>query len=60
MTTRKPKPTLPSLIELPAERLQLATVMVDQKAPVRCGHTSGATELPAIKSLPRRGKVTLH
>jgi hypothetical protein len=56
MTTRKPKPTLPSMIELPAEQLQLATVTVEQKAPA----PSGARELPVGRSLPRPSKVTLH
>jgi hypothetical protein len=60
MTTRKPKPDLPAMIELPAERLQLATVTVDQKTPARGGRTSAATEFPATRSLPGRGKVTLH
>jgi hypothetical protein len=60
MTTRKPKPTLSSMIELPAERLQLATVTVDQKTPARAGRTCETTEIPAARSLPRRGKVTLH
>jgi hypothetical protein len=60
MTTRKPKPTLPSMIEWPAERLQLAIVTVDQKTPARAGRTCATTEIPATRSLPRRGKVTLH
>ncbi len=58
MTTRKPKPTLPSMIELPAEQLQLATVTVEQKAPAPSG--SRARELPVSRSLPRPSKVTLH
>jgi hypothetical protein len=60
MTTRKPKPTSPSLIEWPAEQLQLAIVTVDQKTPARAGRTCEATEIPATRSLPRRGKITLH
>jgi hypothetical protein len=60
MITRKPKPTLSSLIELPAERLQLATVTIDQKTTARGGRTSEATDLPATRSLPSRRKVTLH
>jgi hypothetical protein len=60
MTTRKPKPTLESMIELPAEQLQLATVTVEQKAPARGGQSRQATELALAPSLPRRGKITLH
>ena len=60
MTKRKSKPTFPSMIELPlpAERLQLATVTVEQKASARDGHSAPLTELPV--ALPRRGKITLH
>jgi hypothetical protein len=59
MTTRKPKPTFESMIELQAEKLQLATVTVEQKAPgdARARHATG---LPAPTSLPRRGKITLQ
>jgi hypothetical protein len=55
MTTRKPKPTFPSEIELPAERLRLATVTVEPE-------TSGSQVKlrPASRSLPARGKITLH
>jgi hypothetical protein len=60
MTTRKPKPTLESMIQLPAEELRLATVTVEQKAPARSGQTRQATEMPMGPSLPRRGKITLH
>ena len=60
MTTRKPKPNFPSMIELPAERLQLATVTVDQKTPARGSRASEAKEFPATRSLPTRGTVTLH
>ena len=61
MTTRKPKPTFPSMIELPVERLQLATVTVEQKAPARGSQAVQATdELSAARSLSRRGKITLH
>jgi hypothetical protein len=59
MTTRKPKPTLESMIELQAEKLQLATVTVERKAPARDAQARHATELAAA-SLPRRGKITLH
>jgi hypothetical protein len=58
MTTRKPKPTLPSIIESPAEKLQLVTVTVEHKAPARSGQTWQATELG--RSLPSRSKTTLH
>jgi hypothetical protein len=60
MTTRKPKSTPESMIELPAERLQLATVTVEQKAPARSGHTRQATDLPVIASVLPRRKITLH
>jgi hypothetical protein len=52
MTTRKPKPTLESMSELQAEKLQLATVTVEQKAPAR--------PVQVRRSLTLRGKVTLH
>jgi hypothetical protein len=60
MTTRKPKPTLTSMIELPAEELRLATVTVEQKVPARGDQIRQATELSEGPSLHRRGKVTLH
>jgi hypothetical protein len=60
MTTRKPKPTLASMIELPAEKLQLATITVEQKTPGRVAQARHAMELPVASSLPRRGKITLH
>ena len=59
MTVRKPKSTPASMIELPAEKLQLATVTVEQKPLIHGGHTRAAADLPAA-SLPRRGKITLH
>jgi hypothetical protein len=59
MTTRKPKPTLESMIQLPADELRLATVTVEQKAPAR-SQTRQATELLVGPTLPRRGKITLH
>jgi hypothetical protein len=60
MTTRKPKLTLESMIQLPQKELRLATVTVEQKAPAHSGQTRQATELPMGPSLPRRGKITLH
>ena len=60
MTTRKPKPTLESMIELHAEKLQLATVTVEQKAPARSTQARHATDLLVAPSLVRRGKITLH
>lgn len=60
MTTRKPKPTFPSMIESPAERLRLITVTVDQKTPARGGGTGDGQGLRASRSPPSRGKVTLH
>jgi hypothetical protein len=61
MSTRKTKPTLSSMNELPHERLQLLTITVEHKAPTRGGETcrTTATELPANR-LPARRKVTLH
>jgi hypothetical protein len=60
MTTRKQKPTFPSMIELPTEQLQLTTVTVENKAPGRVERIARATDVPAAWTLPRRGKVTLH
>jgi hypothetical protein len=60
MITRKPKLTLESMIELHAEKLQLATVTVEKKAPAGGAQGRQATELPIDASLPRRGKITLH
>jgi hypothetical protein len=61
MTTRKPKPTFPPLIELLTEQLQLMPVTVEHKAPARAGQIWPAeTELPVARSLPHRGKITLH
>jgi hypothetical protein len=58
MTTRKPKPTYPPLIEFPTEQLQLVLVTVEPKRPARDGQPWQAeAELP---SLPYRGKTTLH
>ena len=60
MTTRKPKPTLESTIELPTEQLQLATVTVEQKSHARGAQNRKATDLALAQSLARRGKITLH
>ncbi|MFL6605548.1 MAG: hypothetical protein ACJ8R9_30010 [Steroidobacteraceae bacterium] len=60
MTTRKPKPTLASMIELPAEKLQLATITVEHKTPARGAQPRHAMDLPEASTLPRRGKITLH
>jgi hypothetical protein len=61
MTTRKPKPTLTPLIELPTEKLQLVTVTVEHKVQFRAGWTwRGETETPAERSLPKPDKVVLH
>lgn len=62
MTTRKPKPTISPLFELPIEQqLQLATVTVEHKVPARAGQNWRAeTELPVDRSLTNRGKITLH
>ena len=61
MSTRKTKPTLSSLIELPSEQLRLQTITVEHKAPARDGQTwqTTATVLPANR-LPPREKNTLH
>jgi len=58
MTTRKPKPTFESMIELPT--LQLATVSVEQKTPARATQGRHPTELRPATSLTRHGKITLH
>lgn len=61
MTTRKPKPSLTPLIELLTEKLQLVTVTVEHKVPVRGGYTwQGETQMQAERSLPRHDKVVLH
>jgi hypothetical protein len=60
MTTRKTKPNFPSMIELPTELLKLATVTVEQKALDRATQICQPTEAPAGRSLPHRGKITLH
>jgi hypothetical protein len=57
MTTRKPKPTYPPLIEFPTEQLQLVPVTVEHKAPAHAGQTWAETDLP---SSPPRRKITLH
>jgi hypothetical protein len=59
MTTRKQKPNFPSAIELPDERLQLATITVEQKTPAGGNQTRQATDFYVTQPLPRR-KVTLH
>ena len=61
MSTRKTKPTLSSMIELPSEWLRLMTITVEHKAPTRGSQTwqSTSTVLPADR-LPARGKNTLH
>ena len=59
MNTRKPKPTLPSEIELPAERLRLATVTVEPKTSARNARRQVKLR-PAARSLPARGRITLH
>ena len=61
MTTRKPKSICSPLIELPIQQLQLVRATVEHKAPPRAGRNWQAeTELPVVRSLPRRGKITLH
>lgn len=58
MTTRKPKPTYPPLIEFPSEQLQLVPVTVEHKAPAHPGQIWQAQrDLP---SLPHQGKITVH
>ena len=58
MTTRKPKPTFPPLIEFPTEQLQLVPVTVVHKAPAHAGQTWQAeTDRPL---LPHPGKITHH
>jgi hypothetical protein len=58
MSTRKTKPALSSMIELPSERLQLITITVEHKAPNRASQTT-TTVLPSDR-LPPRAKHTLH
>lgn len=64
MTTRKPKPApspLIELIELSTEQLQLMPVTVEHKAPPRPGRSwERGTEVLVLRSLPQRGKNTLH
>ncbi len=60
MSTRKPKPTFQSLIELPSEQLQLMTITVDPKPAARGARTTRAMALPETRLLPERDKVTLH
>jgi hypothetical protein len=58
MTTRKPKPTYPPLIEFPTEQLELRLVSMQRKPPAHAGRTwQAGTDLP---SLPHRGKITVH
>jgi hypothetical protein len=58
MTTRKPKPNCPPLIEFPAEQLQLVPVTVEHKAPAHARQAWQAlTDLP---SFPHQGKITVH
>jgi hypothetical protein len=61
MSTRKTKPALSSLVELPSERLRLMTITVEHKAPTGNGQTwqITTTTLPA-DLLPPREKNTLH
>jgi hypothetical protein len=58
MTTRKPKPTYPPLIEFPTEQLQLATVTVEPKAAAHAGQARRA--LKGLPSFPHQGKITIH
>lgn len=60
MTTRKPKPTFPSEIELQLEQLRLQTVTVEPKASARNARSSQVRQRPAARSLPHRGRITLH
>jgi hypothetical protein len=62
MTTRKPKPAISPLIETqPTEQLQLMPVSADRKTPAR-GYQNwpAQIELPVSRSLPNRGKTTIH
>ncbi len=60
MTTRKPKPTLQSTIELPSEQLRLMHITVDPKPQGRDQQVTRGVGLPATRVLPQRGKATLH
>jgi hypothetical protein len=58
MTTRKPKPTYPPLIEFPGAQLELLPVTVEHKAPSRADQTRLAeTDLPSVR---QRAKVSFH
>jgi hypothetical protein len=62
MITRKPKPAISPLIEeQPSEQLQLMPVSADRKTPAR-GYQDwpAQTELPVSRSLPNRGRITIH
>lgn len=59
MTTRKPKPTCPPLIEFPTEQLQLVPVTVEHKAPAHRGQP-WPQALKDLPSFPRQGKITVH
>jgi hypothetical protein len=56
MTTRKPKPIYPPLLEFPTEQLQRVPVTVERKAPA---HASQQAEADRPSS-PHRDKITLH
>jgi len=58
MTTRRPKPTISPLFELPIEQLQLATVTVEPKAAAHAGQARRA--LKGLPSFPHQGKITIH
>jgi hypothetical protein len=60
MTTRKHKLDFPPL-ECPTERLQLVPVTVEHKPSARAGRSWQAdARLPVTRTLPPRGKITLH
>ena len=60
MITRKRKLILPSL-ESPTERLQLVAATVEYKPPAPASQVWRAdAKLPVTRSLPPRGKITLH
>jgi hypothetical protein len=60
MSTRKTKPALSSIIELPSERLRLMTITVEHKATASDHHTWQTTTTVPADRLPARGKRTLH
>jgi hypothetical protein len=60
MSTRKPKPSFPSSIEVPSERLRLATVTVEPKSAKPSVRNWTAGELFFPELVPNPDKSRLH